>query len=81
MDSELHKSWGRKVRERRQAMHLSQDQLADMAEVRQATISRVESGNQCPSDAVKWRLAGALGVTVEQIFPYPAVKPPAPVAS
>ena len=81
MHQELHKSWGRKVRDRRQAMSLSQDQLAELVDVRQATISRIESGSQCPSDAVKARLAGALGMTMEQLFPYPAVKPAAPVAS
>ena len=45
--------------------------------MRQSTISRIESG-ACPRDEVKWRLAGALGVTVEALFPYPAIKPPFP---
>lgn len=75
--NELHESWGRRVAERRRALDLTQDQLAELADVRQSTISRIESG-ACPRDEVKWRLAGALGVTVEALFPYPAIKPPFP---
>lgn len=75
---ELHKSWGEKVRARRTGWGFSQDRLAEIAGTTQATISRIEKGLQCPSDGLKWKLAGALGETVEHLFPYPAIKPPVP---
>lgn len=76
MKADLHRSWGRKVRDRRQAVGLTQIQLAEAADTTQGTISRIEVGDIGPSDELKWRLAGALGLTVELLFPYPAVVPP-----
>ena len=74
---DVHRSWGKRLKARRQALNLTQQQLADICGVRQSTISRIEAGT-CPRDAAKWLLAGALGTTVEDLFPYPAVVPPYP---
>lgn len=74
----LHQSWGAKVRARRTQTGVTQERLAELTKTTQATISRIERGDQCPSDGMKWKLAGALGVTVEGLFPYPAVVPPFP---
>lgn len=77
---ELHRSWGRRVEGRRKELGFSQDALADLCGIGQATISRIERGKQCPSDDLKWLIAGALKSTMEQLFPYPAVVPPFPEA-
>ena len=74
----LHASWGKRLRRYRTDRSLSQEHLATLCAVRQSTISRVEAGISCPSDRVKWLLAGALGCTVEELFPYPPVRPPVP---
>lgn len=55
---------------------MSQARLAELARTTQASISRIESGTNPPGDDLKWRLAGALGDSVEHMFPYPAVRPP-----
>jgi len=75
--TEVHSSWGKRVKARRLAMRMTQQELADYCGLRQSTVSRVEAG-RCPRDAVKWLLAGALGQTVEELFPFPAVRPPFP---
>lgn len=74
---DVHRSWGQKVKQRRQALRLTQYALAELAQTTQATISRIESGLP-PGDDLKWRLAGALSETVEHLFPYPSVRPPVP---
>lgn len=78
MTNSLHQSWGAKVRARREELSVTQVGLAAATSTTQATISRIERGDQCPSDSMKWKLAGALHVTVEGLFPYPAVIPPHP---
>ncbi|MFP5319589.1 MAG: helix-turn-helix domain-containing protein [Acidimicrobiia bacterium] len=76
--TEVHESWGRRLKARRSELGLTQERLAEICSIEQSTISRIERGQVCPRDNVKWRLAGALGQTVEQLFPYPAVRPPFP---
>lgn len=75
----VHAGWGGKVRKRREELRLSQEQLAQITNTRQATISRVELGLQVPSDRIKWAIAGALRCTLDDLFPWPAVVPPVPV--
>lgn len=76
--ADLHRSWGRHVKARRQSLGLSQEKLAEICGIRQSTISRLEAGVSAPRDNVKWLVAGGLGATVEELFPYPAVRPPFP---
>lgn len=40
-----------------------------------ATITRILNGDTVPTDAAKWRLAGALGRRVDELFSYPAIIP------
>lgn len=79
MDEATRKDWGQRIRERRQAIGLSQTALAELARTDQGTISKVERGEYRVTDDFKWRIAGALRTTVVGLFPYPAVIPPAPV--
>lgn len=49
--------------------------LANRCGVADSTIKRVLEGDIVPSDSLKWRLAGALGKRVDQLFRYPNVVP------
>ncbi len=48
---------------------MTQDELAQEAGVAKTTISRVENGHINPTQITKKRLAKALGVPVDEIFP------------
>lgn len=75
----IHAGWGVKVKSRRDLLGLSQEQLAQMTGLRQATISRVEKGVRPPSDRLKVLIAGALGCTLDELFAWPPLRPPVPV--
>lgn len=76
MNEETLRDWGSKLRARRGS--ISQERLAEIAGIDQSTISRIENGNMAVSDELKWKLAGALGCLVSDLFPYPNVRPPFP---
>lgn len=79
MNEEMYRQWGEKLRKRRGS--LTQEKLAKLIGSDQSTISRIERGQLPLSDEMKWKLAGALGVRVEELFPYPNVRPPFPEAA
>src|SRR5688572_22736204 len=56
------------LRERREAIGLSQADLAERASVSRATIGAVEQGRQVPAADAAVRIARALGTTVEALF-------------
>lgn len=62
-------SLGQKVRQLRKKLGLNQKQLAEMSDITQATISRIESEGvkELKSEALK-RLAAALSVTVDYLI-------------
>ena len=74
----VHDGWGERVKGAREAHGLSQRFLAQLCGVDASTVCRIERGVLVPRDRQKWKIAGALGVTVEELFPYPSVVPPAP---
>lgn len=78
MDPATRADWGNRLRRRRGP--ITQEQLAELIGGDQSTISRIEHGKVDVSDDMKWKLAGALGCTVEDLFPWPAVRPPMPQA-
>jgi transcriptional regulator with XRE-family HTH domain len=56
---------GQKIRELRQNRGMSQEQLAEISEIKQATVSRVETGQvRDVKGEVLYKLAKAIGVTV-----------------
>lgn len=61
---------GHLVRAARESLAISQQTLADSADTTQQTISRVEKGKQVASDELRVRIAGALGMSAHDIFPY-----------
>lgn len=57
------------LREARKRRRLTQDALAALSGVEQATISRIEAGLAQPTWETAWRLSRALGVRPEVAFP------------
>lgn len=81
MNPETLEDWGERVKKRRTGMRLTQRRLGQLCNADQSTISRLERGRlEGVSDELKWKIAGALGTTVDRLFPYPNVRPPFPEA-
>src|SRR4029450_11049555 len=57
-----------RVREKRQALHLSQKQLADLAGITRQAICAVEANQYSPSTSVALKLARVLHCRVEELF-------------
>lgn len=60
-----------RVREHRRLVGLTQAQLATAGQVSRQSIVSIERGDYAPSVYLAIRLAGALGTTVETLFPLP----------
>lgn len=68
-------TWGKGIRILRRIHDgMTQEQLATLAGVSQSTISRLERGSYEASDAARIRIAKALEVDPNILFPY--VDPP-----
>lgn len=66
------REWGKLVKQRRELLNMKQDELAETTGVAQATIVRVEKGEQFPSLRVMKAIATALHCnTIDDLFPYP----------
>lgn len=50
------------IKDRREEMKLTQEELALVAKTTQATISRIEAGGQIPSPPTLFNIARALGL-------------------
>lgn len=59
---------GRRVRKRREALKLTQEQLAGEVGVTHQAISRVEGGHTSPSAELVIKLSQALGVTCDYLL-------------
>lgn len=64
--------WGVNVADAREDLGLTQLQLAELCDVTQQTISKVERGVIRPRDRLKLRLAEALGRRPSDLFPWPS---------
>ncbi len=60
--------FARRLRELRKSRGLSQYALAKAADITQRTLQPYESGERIPAADVAFRLANALGVTVNDLF-------------
>lgn len=56
------------IRERRRALGLSQEELARRCGVSRQTVNAIENNKYDPTLALAFRLAQALGTTVDQLF-------------
>jgi len=57
------------IAERRQALGLSQSQLARLCGIAEPTMWQVEHGKREPWPAIRKRLATTLGVSERELFP------------
>jgi transcriptional regulator with XRE-family HTH domain len=62
-------SRGARLADMRREADMSQQELADAADVSQATISRIEAGKQGMTEVMRVKVADALGLTVDQAWP------------
>lgn len=67
----LAKRWGEAVAERRTALGLTQKQLAELCDVEQQTISKIEKGGMHPTDRLKITVARNLRTTPGILFAWP----------
>jgi transcriptional regulator with XRE-family HTH domain len=68
VDDNAKDAFGRKVRELRISLNMSQADLADKTETRQAFISEIERGEANPTLDSLLRIATALGVSLGKLF-------------
>lgn len=66
------RTWGIRVRSRREALGLSQSQVASLAGVSPQTISKVEYDDILPRPRTMEAIARALGSSCEGLFPHSA---------
>ncbi|HET7486876.1 MAG TPA: helix-turn-helix transcriptional regulator [Acidimicrobiales bacterium] len=75
-------SWGKRIAKRRAELQYSQRRLGELCGgVAQPTISKIERGDLVPGDELKWKLAGALQLPLDELFAYPAIIPPFPAVA
>jgi transcriptional regulator with XRE-family HTH domain len=67
-DAALLRSLGKRIRELRKAIGISQERLAELAEVHENHIRRIERGEANPSYLVTLRIARALGVKPSELI-------------
>jgi putative transcriptional regulator len=73
---QLHIKWGEQVRQARTLRGWSQADLARRCESSVSTISRVETGAVAAQDELKWRIAQALGLPLNELWGWPDTMPP-----
>jgi len=61
---------GNNIRNGRKALGLTQEQLSEKADISAVFLSQIETANKTPSLDVTYRIASALGLTMEQLFSF-----------
>ena len=56
------------IKQHRARLDLTQQELADRVDVRRQTILAIEKGQFVPSALLAFRIASALGMTVDDLF-------------
>ena len=69
LETDIRVRFGRRLRELRQERGLSQEELADRAELHRTYVSSVERGERNVALVNVERLANALGVHIRDLFP------------
>lgn len=60
--------WGKRIREQRELLGLTQEALAATVHVKQSAVSMWETGASAPSLLHQRRIADALSITPEALF-------------
>ncbi len=68
MDKKLSKQLGMKIRIERIKHNLSQEELAEMANLSRPTIGAIERGENSPSVDTVQAIADAFGLTIQEMF-------------
>ena len=71
---------GAEVTKRRKALGLSRQDLATRCNVHVVTIWRVENGKLPFNSVLAWKIAGALGAPMGDLWAWPEGVPPMPEA-
>jgi transcriptional regulator with XRE-family HTH domain len=66
---EVTAEWGQRIRERREELGLSVDELAERIERHLATVYRYESGETTPPPSIQVLIATALESDPHDLFP------------
>ncbi len=67
-EQELMGKLGIKVRQKREESSISQEKLAELAQIHRTYISTIERGQQNISLTILIRLADALSISLEELF-------------
>ncbi len=68
----LYKQLGKRVRQRRVALGMTQAELAERAEISASFVGHIEGATRVPSSLTMLKLAYALKVTMDYLFSYQA---------
>jgi transcriptional regulator with XRE-family HTH domain len=75
---DLHERWAKRLDGLMTAGDVSNRRMARECGVHISTIGRVRTGDITPTDELKWRICGVLGMSLDEVFPWPMVVPPHP---
>ncbi|MEP0868824.1 helix-turn-helix domain-containing protein [Trichocoleus desertorum AS-A10] len=67
-DQEIRLRFGKAIRRRRRELDITQEKLAELAELHRTYISNLERGDANPSLDMIDRLAKALDISIAQLF-------------
>lgn len=66
--AKFYESLGLRIKNLREAQELNQNQLSEKAEISEKYLSKIERGCSCCSTDVTYRIAVALGVSVDYLI-------------
>lgn len=68
--TEVHAAWGQRIRRLRRDRDLSATDMAAKVGITRQYLHAIERGQYAPSDAIRQRIAEAVGVELSEIFSY-----------
>lgn len=73
---DVYEGWRDRLKEELADRGWDYKELARRIDVDPSATHRILSGKtECPSDALKWRIASALGLRMDRLWAWPAVVP------
>lgn len=69
MDNNIKKILGRRIKEVRQSKNITQQQLAELTDMDQRSLSAIECGTNFPTKSLL-KIANALNVELKELFDY-----------